>query len=303
MITPADIGYQVGWAIVKKLPKRLSRKLFIKIADFAYQKDIKGVQQLRANLSFMLGIDIESIELEKLVKEGMRSYLRYWEDAFRMPTWKKENLSQYVECLGIDNLERALATQKPLITATAHMGNWDAAGYWYTTNYGPITTVVERLKPESVYKKFVKFRNDLGIEVIPTSGETDIFMKLLRRANEGQMVALVADRDITKNGIEVRYGSAMASFPVGPVALALALDGQVLPLSSYYRGDKMIMEFNQPVTRSMGSTKEIQVKEMTQEIATVFEREVKKYPQDWHMLQRVWKHVLPSKRVNQGLVN
>jgi lauroyl/myristoyl acyltransferase len=41
---------------------------------------------------------------------------------------------------------------------------------------------------------------------------------------------------------------------------------------------------------------------MTQEIATVFEREVKKYPQDWHMLQRVWKHVLPSKRVNQGLV-
>ena len=302
MITPADIGYQVGWAIVKRLPKRLSRKLFIKIADFAYQKDIKGVQQLRANLCFMLGIDIESIELEKLVKEGMRSYLRYWEDAFRMPTWKKENLSQYVECLGIDNLERALATQKPLITATAHMGNWDAAGFWYTTNYGPITTVVERLKPESVYKKFVKFRNDLGIEVIPTSGETDIFMKLLRRANEGQMVALVADRDITKNGIEVRYGSAMASFPVGPVALALALDGQVLPLSSYYRGDKLIMEFHPPVTRSMGSTKEIQVKEMTQEIATVFEREVKKYPQDWHMLQRVWKHVLPSKRVNQGLV-
>ncbi len=302
MITPADIGYQVGWAIVKRLPKRLSRKLFQKIADFAYQKDIKGVQQLRANLSFMLGIDIESIELEKLVKEGMRSYLRYWEDAFRMPTWKKENLSQYIECLGIDNLERALATQKPLITATAHMGNWDAAGYWYTTNYGPITTVVERLKPESVYKKFVKFRNDLGIEVIPTSGETDIFMKLLRRANEGQMVALVADRDITKNGIEVRYGSAMASFPVGPVALALALDGQVLPLSSYHRGDKLIMEFHPPVTRSMGSTKEIQVKEMTQEIATVFEREVKKYPQDWHMLQRVWKHVLPSKRVNQGLV-
>ena len=50
------------------------------------------------------------------------------------------------------------------------MGNWDAAGYWYTTNHGPLTTVVERLKPESIYKKFVKFRNSLGIEVIPTSG-------------------------------------------------------------------------------------------------------------------------------------
>jgi len=304
MITLADIGYQTGWVVIKRLPKKLSRKLFLKIADVSYAKDIKGVQQLRANLAFMNDLKAESIELEQLVNEGMRSYLRYWEDAFRLSTWNKKKLNEYVVCTGTDNLERALATNKPLITATPHMGNWDAAGFWYTTNYGPITTVVERLKPESIYKKFVKFRNSLGIEVIPTSGETDIFMKLLRRAKEGRMIALVADRDITKNGIEVNYGPAKASFPVGPAAIAVALDGLVLPLSSYYNQEGvLVMNFLPALSPGLADSKEIKVQNLTQELAHSFEQEIKKHPQDWHMLQRVWEDVLPMKRINQGLVN
>jgi KDO2-lipid IV(A) lauroyltransferase len=252
----------------------------------------------------MTGLKADSIELEQLVKDGMRSYLRYWEDAFRLPTWNKKNLNKHVICTGIDNLESALATKKPLITATPHMGNWDAAGFWYTTNYGPLTTVVERLKPESIYKKFVKFRNSLGIEVIPTSGETDIFMKLLRRAKEGRMIALVADRDITKNGIEVNYGPGKASFPVGPAAIAVALDGLVLPLSSHYnQEDVLVMHFFPALSPSGEDTKEKRVQTLTQELAHSFEKEIKKHPQDWHMLQRVWTDVLPMKRINQGLVN
>jgi KDO2-lipid IV(A) lauroyltransferase len=184
------------------------------------------------------------------------------------------------------------------------MGNWDAAGYWYTTNYGPLTTVVERLKPESIYKKFVKFRNSLGIEVIPTSGETDIFMKLLRRAKEGRMIALVADRDITKNGIEVNYGPGKASFPVGPAAIAVALDGLVLPLSSHYNQEGvLVMHFFPALSPSGEDNKEKRVQMLTQELAHSFEKEIKKHPQDWHMLQRVWTDVLPIKRINQGLVN
>ena len=123
MISLADIGYQTGWVVIKRLPKTISRKLFQKIADVSYEKDIKGVQQLRANLSFMTDLKSDSIELEQLVKDGMRSYLRYWEDAFRLPTWNKNNLNNYVICTGIDNLESALKTKKPLITATPHMGN------------------------------------------------------------------------------------------------------------------------------------------------------------------------------------
>ena len=65
-------GYSLAWALVKKLPDNLTKKLFQKFAEIAYEKDVKGVQQLRSNLSFMLDLKTDSLELENLVKEGMK---------------------------------------------------------------------------------------------------------------------------------------------------------------------------------------------------------------------------------------
>ncbi len=298
-----DWAYGLSWFLVKRLPDRLTYLIFQKIADYSYKKDIKGVQQLRANLSFMLKLEPTSIDLEKLVKEGMRSYLRYWQETFRLPTWNKKYLEKNIRIKGKINLDAAQKSGKPLVTAVAHMGNWDAAGFWYTSNFGELTTVAERLKPESLFNKFVKFRNSFGIEIIPTSGETDIFMKLIRRAREGRMIALVADRDISKNGVEINYGNSKTTFPVGPAAIVTAIDGLIIPMSSYYDFDnKLTFEFFPLLSPDHNKSKKANVLNLTQKLANIFESEIKKHPKDWHLLQRVWSDVKPIKRLNNKLV-
>ncbi|MFM1826382.1 MAG: hypothetical protein RLZZ37_1017 [Actinomycetota bacterium] len=298
-----DLAYGLAWFLVKRLPNKITLKIFRQIADHSYKKDIKGVQQLRANLSFMLKLKNDSIELENLVKEGMRSYLRYWQEAFRLPKWDNKYLEKNIKIKGRINLEFAQKSGKPLVTAVAHMGNWDAAGFWYTSNFGPLTTVAERLKPESLFNRFVKFRNSFGVEIIPTSGETDIFMNLIRRAKEGRMIALVADRDISKNGIEINYGDSKTTFPVGPAAIVTTLNGLILPMSSYYDFDgKLTFEFLPTMSPNQNLSKEQNVLHLTQELAKIFESEIKKHAKDWHLLQRVWKDVLPLKRINHELV-
>ena len=183
------------------------------------------------------------------------------------------------------------------------MGNWDAAGFWYTNTFGPLTTVAERLKPESLFNRFVKFRNSFGVEIIPTSGETDIFMKLVRRAKEGRMIALVADRDISRNGIEINYGNSKTTFPVGPAAIVSTVDGLIVPMSSYYDYDeKLTFEFFPPLSPNKNLKREQNILNLTQELASIFETEIKKHPKDWHLLQRVWKDVGPLKRINNELV-
>lgn len=298
-----DYLYGLAWFLVKRLPNKITIKVFKKIADYSYRKDIKGVQQLRANLSFMLKLNSNSIELENLVKEGMRTYLRYWQEAFRLPKWDKTYLEKNIRIKGRINLDAAQKSGKPVVTAVAHMGNWDAAGFWYTSNFGPLTTVAERLKPESLFNRFVKFRNSFGIEIIPTTGETDIFMKLVRRAKEGRMIALVADRDISKNGIEINYGDSNTTFPVGPAAIVTTVDGLILPMSSYYDFDeKLTFEFFPALSPNKSWSKEQNVLNLTQDLAKIFESEIKKHPKDWHLLQRVWKDVLPLRRINHDLI-
>ena len=298
-----DYLYGLAWFLVKRLPNKITSKAFRKIADYSYKKDIKGVQQLRANLSFMLKLNSNSIELENLVKEGMRSYLRYWQEAFRLPKWDKKYLEKNIRIKGRINLDSAQKSGKPVVTAVAHMGNWDAAGFWYTNNFGELTTVAERLKPESLFNRFVKFRNSFGIEIIPTSGETDIFMKLVRRAKEGRMIALVADRDISRNGIEINYGDSKTTFPVGPAAIVTTVDGLILPMSSYYDFDeKLTFEFLPALSPNKNLSKEQNILDLTQAVANIFETEIKKHPKDWHLLQSVWKDVLPLKRINHDLV-
>ena len=109
--------YGLAWFLVKRLPNKITLKIFRKIADYSYRKDIKGVQQLRANLSFMLNLNQNSIELEKIVKEGMRSYLRYWQEAFHLPKWDKNYLEKNIRVKGMINLASFYWQQNQLLIA------------------------------------------------------------------------------------------------------------------------------------------------------------------------------------------
>ena len=57
-----------------------------------------------------------------------------------------------------------------MVLALPHSGNWDMAGVWLVQQHGTFTTVAERLKPESLYRRFIDYRESLGFEVLPLSG-------------------------------------------------------------------------------------------------------------------------------------
>ncbi len=64
-----------------------------------------------------------------------------------------------------------VASGRGVVVGLPHMGNWDQAGAWIIAKgAGSFTTVMERLKPETVYERFVSFREGLGMEVLPASG-------------------------------------------------------------------------------------------------------------------------------------
>ncbi len=165
-----DALYGLGWSTVKKLPEPVAERLGRTIADAAWKRRGKGVLRLEANLARVVP-DATPQRLAELSRAGMRSYLRYWMESFRLPSWSRERIKNGVDVKDLHHLTDGLAAGKGAVVALPHLANWDLAGAWVTTRLEtPFTTVAERLKPETLYDRFVAYRESLGMEVLPHTG-------------------------------------------------------------------------------------------------------------------------------------
>ncbi|MYR01894.1 MULTISPECIES: phosphatidylinositol mannoside acyltransferase [unclassified Streptomyces] len=284
----SDALYGAGWSTVKKLPEPAAARLGRTVADLAWKKRGKGVLRLEANYARVVpGASPE--RLAELSRRGMRSYLRYWMESFRLPAWSPERIRTGFDPKDIHHLTEGLDAGKGVILALPHLANWDLAGAWVTTELRtPFTTVAERLKPETLYDRFVAYREGLGMEVLPHSGGS-AFGTLARRLRDGGLVCLVADRDLSASGVEVDFFGEKARMPAGPALLAQHTGALLLPVTLWY-DDSPVMrgQVHPPVEVPESGTRAEKASVMTQALADAFATGIAGHPEDWHMLQRLW---------------
>lgn len=280
--------YGLGWAGVKKLPEPAAVALGRRIADTAWRRRGKSVLRLESNLARVVP-QAGPEQLRELSRAGMRSYMRYWMESFRLPAMDPKRFGTDVAIKDDHILLDAIASGRGVIVALPHLANWDLAGAWVTGHLGvPFTTVAERLKPESLYDRFVAYRESLGMEVLPHSGGA-AFGTLARRLRSGGLICLVADRDLSSSGIEVEFFGATARMPAGPALLAQQTGAALLPVTLYYGDTPKLYGRIHPEVEVPGTgTRAEKTAAMTQAVADAFAGGIAEHPQDWHMLQRLW---------------
>ncbi|MFI0720222.1 phosphatidylinositol mannoside acyltransferase [Streptomyces sp. NPDC021224] len=280
--------YGAGWGAVKTLPEPAARALGRTVADAAWRRRGKGVRRLEANLARIVP-DAGEDALRELSRAGMRSYLRYWMESFRLPAWSKDRIRGGFTPSDVHYLTGGMAAGKGVILALPHMANWDLAGAWVTTKLEtPFTTVAERLKPETLYDRFVAYREGLGMEVLPHTGGS-AFGTLARRLRDGGLVCLVADRDLSASGVEVDFFGAKTRMPAGPALLAQHTGALLLPVTLWYDESPVLQgTVHPPVAVPDEGTRAQRTAVMTQSLADTFAAGIAAHPQDWHMLQRLW---------------
>jgi KDO2-lipid IV(A) lauroyltransferase len=285
--TVTDLGFGVGWSAIKRMPEPVVDRGFRAMADRTYRKNGPGVRQLRANLARVIP-EARSSTLDETTREGVRRYMRYWSEAFRLPAWSPQRLRESFELIeGLDALDAAVASGGGAVMVSSHSGNWDHAGAWACDRYGGIVTVAERLKPEGLYDKFVAYRESLGMEVLAL-GDDDTFRVLLSRLREGKLVCLVSDRDLSGSGIPVDFFGETASMPAGPAMLSLLTGAPIMPVHLWYDGPVMKGRVRPVLPNPAGVDRKERVKALTQSMADSFAQGISAHPADWHMMQRLW---------------
>ena len=273
------------------MPEFAARSMFDAGARYASRRG--GPDQLRKNLARVIGVAPADVP-GALMRASLASYARYWREAFRLPSMNHTRLARQLHdsVAGKENLDAALEAGRGAVLALPHSGNWDMAGVWLAQTHGGLTTVAERLKPESLYRRFVAYRESLGFEVLPLSGgERPPYERLRERLADNRVVCLMAERDLTRTGVPVDFFGEPTRMPAGSAKLAIETGAALLPVHCWFENGGWGMRVHPPLDCGSGD-----VGVITQALADRFARNIAAHPADWHMLQPQWLADLSDER-------
>ncbi len=281
-LDPVALGYLAGWRLVGHLPEPLAVRMFDRGADLVSDGG-RGMDMLRRNLTRVVGAENVTAEL---VRSSVRSYARYWREAFRLPSLLDDPTLHQRLLAGLEGkepLDASLASGRGVVLTLPHSGNWDMAGLFLTRYHGQFTTVAERVRPEVLFRAFVEYRESLGFEVLPhTGGGRPPFERLREVLRDGGVVALLGERDLRGTGVPVEFFGEETSMPRGSAQLALETGAALHVVHCWFDG---------PDGWGMSVSEEIGVdtlEDTVQRIADGFAANIRRHPADWHMLQPQW---------------
>jgi phosphatidylinositol dimannoside acyltransferase len=293
--------FGLAWRGARYVPEPVLRGAATLGADVVWWRRPGGVRQLERNLA-RVRPDATAGDLRRLSRAGMRSYMRYYAEAFTLASFTAAQTDARVRAIGVDALREDLDAGRSVVLALGHLGNWDLAGAWAARAVAPVTTVAEKLEPESVFREFLAFREGIGLEIIPLDASGgNVFRRLVRAARGGgRLVPLLADRDLTANGVEVQLWGETARVAAGPAALAVSTGARLCPTSIHYERLErarrraagspwgIVITFHPALDVPAGLPRADLVAHLTQGWVDVLAAAIREHPEDWHMLQKVF---------------
>ena len=300
--------FLLGWRVATRLPEPVVRTAMAAGADVAWLLRGDGVRRLEANLR-RARPELPPRALRRLTRDGMRSYLRYFGEAFTLGRVTPEQVDARVRCVGAEHVRPELEAGRAVVLALGHQGNWDLAGAWATRNLAPVTTVAERLEPPEVFAEFVALRERIGMTILPLDAGSDVFRGLVRAVRSGgRLVPLLADRDLTARGVEVDLLGERARVAAGPAALAVSTGAPLVPTTLRHErlhgarrraaGTRwgLVLTFHPPVVVPDDVPRAEQVQRATQGWVDAVGADIAAHPEHWHMLQKVFVADLDPER-------
>ncbi|CAB4671398.1 unannotated protein [freshwater metagenome] len=284
MQTISAWGYFIAWRVLRWLPEKFVYSNANRIADIVTKRNGKGVMRLRSNLA-RTQPHITELDLDLLVYKAMRSSIRYWCDTFRLPDWSAARINDTVTATNEYLLLDAIAAGKGAIVTLPHVGNYDHAAAYFCGKGAKIVTVAEHLKPEALFNKFLEYRAAFGMEALPLDGR--VLPTLSQRIRSGCVIALAADRDLSRSGIDVTFFGGPARMPAGPAILALKTGAPLICAMISYTEIGIHIDFSLVPIPMSGSETE-RIAQIVQNSADLFAAGIAAYPHDWHMMQRIW---------------
>ena len=274
----------LGSIIIPPLSMRGVLRLSRFIADTAYLVDRQGKAISWANLETMFP-GISERRKKILVHGAYRNMARVLVMIFWMSRNTKERIFKWVSA--DPRIRGLLEANRPCVTVSAHIGNWELLSQTCVANGFPMTSVAKQIGTDGMTERLTKVRSRIGQEIVPAEGALRGLMRALKKGN---YIGLLVDQH-THNwngGTWVDFFGIPAGVSMAPASLAKKFNVPILfawsrPLrDGGYRIE--LGEFFQ-----VGPDSDPQ--ELTQRVVSAFEKVIRNHPSLWCLNYRRWRYI------------
>ncbi len=279
--------YRSGAALARRLPQPVGAALTRAISRTAYRLLPERRFITERRLQRVCGPELQGTALAQAVRLSFESYARYWFDGARLGDLDDAEVDSGFTHQGFHHIQEAIDTGIAPILALPHLGGWEWAGTWMARIPGyPVISVVEPLKPARLFDWMVEERRRMGIDIVPLGPEA--VSVLIRSLRAGQVVCLLADRQVGRGGVEVEFFGERTLLPGGPATLALRTGAAILPAAVYQDGPNHRAVVMPPVLAERQGRLRDDVTRVTQDLALALEELIRAAPEQWHLMQSNW---------------
>lgn len=274
--------------VARALPTHTGRLLFRWLGTLAFHLAAGARAVVAANQAQVLGRPVDDPLVRASAKEAFQLYARYWFDAFHVVDWSDERIRREFVFEGMEHIEAARTAGTGVICVAPHMGNWDAAAKAMAAHGHPVVAVAERLRPPALFDLFVRHRRELGMKTIGLTEGGQVRQRLAAALAENNIVALVADRDLTGRGVEVEMFGRTRRVPAGPGLLSIDSGAPILLCDVYQRPEGWRCVIHPLPEPERTGDRRTDVTAIAQAMAAGFEEAISAAPPDWHLFQPAW---------------
>ena len=176
------------------------------------------------------------------------------------------------------------------ILLSAHIGNWEIAGYLFKRLKTIINIIVYEGENKEIKKVLDDQKGDSGMKFIVMQDNLNHIYEISAALQRGELVCLHADRFMPwSKVVKTRFLGREALFPHGPFALAAGFKVPVLFVFAMKEGSRHYhLSSTKPTTDVSSSNRTEAVTALLQEFATKTESMVKRYPHQWYNFYPFW---------------
>ena len=224
-----------------------------------------------------ISIDISENEFAKNV---LGNYGRILAEYPFLKDFRNNNLSNYIEIQGIDNLEKIKLKNKPVVFISGHFNNFELMAMQIEKSeinlaaiYRPLNNIFLNEDMEHIRKNYI-CKNQIK------KGRTGT-RQILENLKKGNSIALMIDQRVTE-GIKINFFGDLASTTTIPAQIIKKYKCDLVPI--YIERNKkhyFKMYVSQPIVINSEKSNE----EISKHLNKILEKMILKNPDQW-----IWTH-------------